>query len=313
MNYGKWIDRDISNRKIILHISLFVITFISCSFAGATYSLENLIQLISDVGLYSFSVFINAVLIEIFKIFISGFAFSIPLLIILLSHELGHYLMAKKYDMKCSLPYFIPVPLPISLIGTMGAFIKMKSPFYSRNALFDVGVTGPLVGFFFATLFLLIGIPLSQVLPVVEANQSFTIQLGESLLLKFFIYLFYPSIPQGNELMLHSTAFAGWVGYLVTALNLMPIGQLDGGHISYAVLEKNAIWVSRIFYLVLIIMAFYFRGWIIWIILMLFLGIKHPPILTFYHNIDDRRKIIAVFCLIVFILIFMPQPIKIDF
>ncbi|MBP7461960.1 MAG: site-2 protease family protein [Candidatus Delongbacteria bacterium] len=257
MNWNPSIEGSkISGKQWALHSILFLATLVSCSLVGSTYPWTQW----SDW----------------WRILLSGMVYSIPLMAILLSHEMGHYLMARRYGLACTLPYFIP--FPITLIGTMGAVIRIKSPILDKKALFDIGAAGPLAGFLVSTLFILIGIPLSTVVQLSDYTQQGLISLGEPLLFKFITWCFFPSLTGESDLVLHPMAMAGWVGYLVTALNLMPIGQLDGGHISYAMLEDRHIWVSRIMYFSLLPMAYFFPGWLGWFIVLYFLGIKHPSV-----------------------------------
>jgi len=279
-----------------ISLILFFSTILSCSFAGATYQIK--------------TVSINTLI----KFFASGLYYSIPLIIILLSHELGHFLMAHKYKIMCTLPYFIP--LPISILGTMGAFIKIKSPIYTKKSLFDIGVAGPIAGFILSTIFIIIFLPYSTVQKVSPPASGLYITLGEPLLFKIFSWIYFGNLPQNTDIILHPAALAGWVGYLVTALNLIPIGQLDGGHIIYALFGKKHKLIAYIVYFSLFPMVYFFQGWIAWIIILLILGIKHPPVIAetmgIYEELDKKRKILGYITIIIFFLIFTPQPIRIN-
>lgn len=292
MNWNPIVSSDeISAPQWALHIFLFITTLISCSLVGATQPWIHLT--------------------DWWKVLQSGFIYSIPLMMVLLAHEMGHYLMARKYGLSCTLPYFIP--LPITLIGTMGAVIRIKSPILDKRTLFDIGVAGPLAGFCLATFFILIGIPQSTIVQLSDYSNQTLISLGEPLLFKLISWCYFPSLPTGSDLILHPMAIAGWVGYLITALNLMPIGQLDGGHISYAMLQDQHIWVARIMYFSLLPMVYFFPGWIGWFIILYFLGIKHPPVFYQHIEIDRTRRIIGILNLIIFIITFTPIPIKVVF
>ena len=163
---------------------------------------------------------------------LKGFPFSITLMLILGTHEFGHYYYAQKHKVDATLPYFLPAPPFLFLIGTFGAFIKIKSPIYRKDALLQIGAAGPIAGFIIAVPALLLGLKLSTVVEKVDINNA--IMLGDSLLMKLLTWVAYPNLLDSQDIMLHPIAFAGWIGLLVTMLNLLPIGQLDGGHVAYA-------------------------------------------------------------------------------
>jgi membrane-associated protease RseP (regulator of RpoE activity) len=236
---------------------------------------------------------------------LNGLPFSLSIMIILGSHELGHYFMAKKNKVDTTLPYFIPGP---TIIGTFGAVIKMKSPIRDKNSLVEIGAAGPIVGFIFATIALLIGLSLSSVItPMGEEG----IVLGNSILIKFLTNLFFSDLPKTKDVLFHPIAFAGWLGYLVTAINLLPVGQLDGGHILYALVgEKHRIIGYSIFGAVILLIPLW-PGWAIWAILFLVIKFKHPPPLDSVSPLSRKHKIIGIIALIIFILTFMPVPFNI--
>ncbi len=233
---------------------------------------------------------------------IKGLPFSLSIMIILGSHELGHYFMAKRNKVDTTLPYFIPGP---TFIGTFGAVIKMKSPIRDKNSLIEIGASGPIVGFIFSTIAILIGLSLST---VITAPEGEGIILGNSLLIKFLTELYFSDLPAGKDVMFHPIAFAGWLGYLVTAINLLPVGQLDGGHILYALIgEKHRIIGYLIFGIVILLIPLW-PGWAIWAILFLVIRFKHPPPLDIVSPLSRRNKIIGIISLVIFILTFMPVP-----
>ncbi len=280
------IDPDLTPPKLILQISLYIITFLTISLAGSTYPLTYW-----D---------------DWFRVLASGFYFSIPLMLILTAHEMGHYLMAVKYEVKSSLPWFIPFP---TLFGTAGAYIRMKSSIPNRQALFDIGAAGPLAGFIVATIFILIGLPFSDSTSAGLDLDIPNIILGESLLFKFFSWLLLRGATDPDtQYIIHPTAFAGWVGYLVTFMNLMPVGQLDGGHVIYAMFGKKHQWFAISFFLLLLPLIFVFPGWGVWAILMLFLGLKHPAVFFDYDPLDTKRYYLGYCIMAVFVLTFMPTP-----
>ncbi len=231
--------------------------------------------------------------------------YSLGIITILLTHEMGHYVMAKRHGIPATLPYFIPIPLPP--FGTMGAIIKMEGRIPDRRALFDVGVAGPLAGLVMIIPAIVIGLRLS---PVVELNAlgNDTITLGDSLLFSFLARISIGSLLPGQDVVLHPLAFAGWVGLLVTALNLLPVGQLDGGHIMYALFWKRSKILSTIFYAIfLFICLFYYVGWFLFVIVLAFVR-RHPPTTNDGLPLDTKRKVLGIFALIVFILAFTPVP-----
>lgn len=241
---------------------------------------------------------------------VEGLPFSISLMCILLTHEFAHYFASRKHRIRATLPYFIPAPPPI-IFGTFGAFIKMKSPILSRKALVDVGASGPVAGFFVALIATIVGLSLSEVVTVKDVPVA--LYLGDSILFRFLTYLIIGSVPEGKDIFLHPIAFAGWIGFFVTFLNLMPIGQLDGGHITYALIGKKHRNVSLFLIGLLIFFgAFYFHGWLVWALLMIILGVNHPPIFNADMPLDQRRRFLGSFCFLIFILTFIPVPFHIE-
>ncbi len=268
-----------------IHILLLILTFLSTTVAGAFLSGVN--PLASPLLVYK------------------GAIFSIPLMLILGVHELGHFLAAKRHRVDVTPPYFIPAP---SLIGTFGAFIKIKSPLPDKNALMDIGAAGPLAGVVVAIPVLIVGLFYSEVRKVTGLGGF---HLGSSLLFELFTRIIHGPIPQGYDIILHPVAFAGWIGLLVTALNLIPVGQLDGGHIAYALFGSRYFSVSRVFPFLLIPMGYFWEGWIIWALLLFFLGTGHPPPLDAYSELSRGRRLIGYLSLAIFILSFTPVPVRV--
>jgi membrane-associated protease RseP (regulator of RpoE activity) len=232
-----------------------------------------------------------------------GLAFSVPLMLILLTHEMGHYLASVHHRVKATLPYFIPAP---TLIGTFGAFIKMKSPIYHKRALLDIGASGPLAGFIVSIPALIIGLKLSKIVPVTRVHG---ISLGSSIMMELMTKLFAPTTPPGFELVIHPIGFAGWIGLFVTSLNLIPIGQLDGGHVAYALFgEKSAQMANKLLFIMAVMGILFWQGWLFWAGIIFFLGKKHPPSINQYVELDTSRKVLAFIVLAIFILTFIPQP-----
>lgn len=267
-----------------LNIVLFIATFFTTTFAGATFSIKDPSESIN---------------------FLSGLPFSLSLLTILLFHEFGHYLMSKKHNVPASLPYFIPAP---SFIGTFGAIIKMKSTITDKKSLIDIGATGPIAGFIVSIPILIYGIANST---IAEVKNTGGIILGDSLIIKILTYLIWGKLPSDLDLVLHPVAFAGWIGTFVTAMNLIPVGQLDGGHILYALFPKlfKKISLPLIFSLFLIGYLGW-EGWIFWGFLLFILGRHHPPVIDEEEELPLSKKIIGLSALIIFIITFIPVPFK---
>ncbi len=239
------------------------------------------------------------------SILLLGIPYAVPLMLILLSHELGHYLVCRRYDVDATLPFFLPAP---SLIGTFGAFIRIRSLIPDRKALIDIGAAGPLIGFTVTLPFLVLGILWSR--PV--ASDTFgheAILFGEPLIWKILTALLRND-PPGTDLLMHPIGLAAWFGLLATNLNLFPIGQLDGGHVAYALWRRRARWVGRGLWLVLVGLAIHNYVWIAWTVLTLFIGFWHPPTVWDDRPPDRKRRIVAWLSFAVFILTFMPDPIR---
>ena len=231
--------------------------------------------------------------------------YAAVLLVILLGHEMGHYLTCRHYGLEATLPFFIPAP---TLIGTLGAFIKIKSPITRRKQLFDIGVAGPLVGFVLAVPALIYGLSLSKVVPAVPREDAMV--FGEPLLLKFIAGIIFKGVSSQSDLFLHPVAFAGWVGILVTAFNLFPVGQLDGGHVSFALLGEKSKSLARLFLGAFLVMGiFFWVGWIVWALVILLLGLKHPQVID-EERLSPARRTIGAVILVVFIISFIPAPVK---
>jgi len=232
---------------------------------------------------------------------LSGLPFSLTLMTILLAHEMGHYLAAMYHHVDASLPYFLPSPL----MGTFGAFIRVRSPIYSKRALFDIGVAGPLAGFVFLLPALAVGLAFSKVIPGIGGQGE--IQFGAPALQWILERLILPGV-RSNDIYLHPVARAAWVGMLATALNLLPIGQLDGGHILYAFFPRRHRLVSRWLCFLLLPLGFLWLGWMFWGLVLLWLGRRHPTICDDAALTPGRRKL-GWIALAVFILCFIYAPV----
>ncbi len=271
-------------RRIWIHVLLGALTVITTLFAGAFNSGHNPVKNPLEL--------------------VYGMPFSLSLMLILGLHEMGHYLASRKRGIKATLPYFLPVPHP--LIGTMGAFIKVKSPITHKDALMEIGAMGPIVGFIVALPISVIGIYLSRVIPSVDSGVN--LKLGTPIVFKFLTQIIHGNISEGYDIMLHPVAFAGWLGMFVTSLNLLPIGQLDGGHVTFALFGNAHRAISRIAFIILLLLGFYWPGWWFWDVMLVFIGIYHPPILNQIAPLSKKDKIIGILAIIIFFLTFVPVP-----
>jgi len=239
----------------------------------------------------------------------AGFSYAGSIMAILTAHEMGHFAMCRKYRVPASLPFFIP--FPITIFGTMGAVIRMGGPIWTRRVLFDIAVAGPLAGLVVAIPALAWGLARSHVVPS-EAALEAGILLGDPLLLRWLAAAVAPPHPEGTSLVLHPVAFAGWAGLFVTALNLLPAGQLDGGHVIYAVAGRAHRHVTRgvVAGLAVLTIATRSMNWIFLGVLIALFGLRpHPPTVS-AAPLDRRRLVLAVFMLVVFVLCFTPVPIQ---
>jgi len=234
---------------------------------------------------------------------LAGLPFSLTLLTILLAHEFGHFIAARYYLVDASLPFFIPAP---TLIGTLGAFIRIRSPILSKRALFDIGIAGPLAGFVALISPLIAGVALSKVVPGI--GQSGELTFGTPLAIRMMEWIRFPGVPVA-DIYLHPVARAAWVGLLATALNLLPIGQLDGGHILYAFLGERTKHLSRLFLFILVLMGIFVTySWLVWAALLFFFNRRHPSIVD-PNPLGGFRVRLAVIALAVFILSFTIAPV----
>lgn len=239
-----------------------------------------------------------------------GLWYSVSVLLILGAHEMGHYLACRRYRIDASLPFFLPAPG--TLIGTFGAFIRIRQPIWSKRVLFDVGVAGPIAGFLVAVPALVIGLSMSRVARV--PPDFVGLELGEPLLFQAVSRLLWGAIPEGYSLNLHPMALAAWFGLLATLLNLFPLGQLDGGHVAYAVFGRRSRYIALGTLAVAVVLTFVSMSWLVWTVLMAVMlavfGPNHPPTLDEAEPLDAGRRRLAVVALIIFVLCFTPAPIQ---
>lgn len=228
------------------------------------------------------------------------------LLSILFAHEMGHYLACRYYRVDATLPFFIPFPL-LSLVGTLGAFIRIRSPIPNRRALFDIGIAGPLAGF--AVCLPVVALSVHEMSLVATAPRTAEIYLNDPLLLQWVTTWVFGNVPDGMTVLVGPLGLAAWFGLFLTGLNLIPIGQLDGGHVMYALFRERATLVSRVGWWVCLGLAYFSPSWIVWAILLLFLGRRHPRTLNDYAPLGRGRAVVGALGFLVFAVCFIPDPI----
>jgi membrane-associated protease RseP (regulator of RpoE activity) len=292
-----WRPRRKFQDRVWWHVVLLILTLASTTFMGINHYLAFLADFVPLTGLP----------MPFPELLVRGLWYSATLLAILGCHELGHYFACRYYDVDASLPYFIPAPL---LTGTLGAVIRIREPIPSKRMLFDIGIAGPIAGFLVALPALFIGIAMSHVARIPPDFVGW--ELGEPLLFKLAAALLWGTIEEGYSLNMHPMAFAAWFGLLATALNLFPIGQLDGGHISYAVLGPRSVYVTIATMLVTMVLAYFYSSWIVWTFLMgvmlLLFGPWHPRVFDEHIPLDRTRMVLALAALIMFVVCFTPAP-----
>lgn len=307
-----------------LNLLLFILTLISVMVTGGLYGFKG-----EPPGNF---------FLLVWELLRNGWPFAISLLAILGTHEFGHYFAGRKHGVQVTLPFFIP--FPFSIFGTMGAFINMRSLPKNRRALFDLSVTGPLSGLVVSVIVLLIGLGLSELntLPLAGASDTALQMEGNSILYLFLKYISFGNLlpnPQGlaglellafwvkyfftgqpfpwgaQDVMLHPVAWAGWAGLLVTGINLIPAGQLDGGHIFYTLFgRKTAEKMFPVIVGLLAFMGFFWNTWWIWAALIFFLGRSHAEPMDLVTELDNKRRWIGYLALIIFFLVFVPVPLS---
>ncbi|MGQ9705392.1 MAG: site-2 protease family protein [bacterium] len=275
-------------RRYWINIILFLATIISTLFAGAFQITGNFRNAMLNLNL--------------------GAPFSFSIMFILLSHELGHYFASRYHKIPSTLPYFLPVPHP--LVGTFGAFIKMKGRIMDRNALIDIGSAGPFAGLVASIPILIIGLKLSTIVSLDSVvGKQIMPTLGSSILFRVVSYLVKGYIPPEMGIELHPMAYAAWISLWVTSINLIPMGQLDGGHVSYALFGKKSIWIARGFFVTIMILGIFWMGWLFW-------GLFTAFIIRFYHPspvrddipLDRKRKFLGIMAILLLVFTFLPVP-----
>lgn len=290
-----------------LHIILFLLTVLTTLFAGAQYQISFMMH--ESVPLNPFDIMMR--LLQHPSYLIYGLPFSFTLLGILFSHEMGHYIACRYYGINATLPFFIP--MPIGPVGTFGAFIRIKSPITRKKALFDIGIAGPIAGFVMAVPALIIGVQASRVVDLTAlSGQGYVVEVfGEPLLYKAVASLAHHGVM--GDLYLHPIGFAAWFGLLATAFNLLPMGQLDGGHVLYAVTGRRFRLLSRFFWIATLAGGVLWFGWIVWAVLIRFVtGLDHPPTYDEDQPIGTARLLLFCIAIAIFVVCFIPVPISVQ-
>jgi membrane-associated protease RseP (regulator of RpoE activity) len=239
------------------------------------------------------------------RLLLAGVPFSLTLLTILMAHELGHFFACRFYEIDVSYPYFIPAP---TLFGTFGAFLRIRAPITTRRALFDIGIAGPVAGFVLAVPTMAYAIATSKIVPGVQENAA--ILFGNPPLMRLFLAIFHPGVSAAS-LLLSPIGRAAWVGLFATALNLLPIWQLDGGHIVYSLVSKAHQRISLAIALGLVALGMAcWQGWILWGVLLIVLSLRfrHPPLVDEWEPLDTQRRVWSIGALLIFVLCFTPWP-----
>jgi membrane-associated protease RseP (regulator of RpoE activity) len=233
-----------------------------------------------------------------------GVLMAVAMLAILISHEMGHYLMCRRYGVDATLPYFIP--LPGALAGTLGAFIRIRAPIPDRRALLDIGIAGPLAGFVLCLPVLVLGVQEARIGPHVVGPE--VLALGEPLLFQWAIRWLKGPIPEGMDILIGPLGRAAWFGLFVTALNLMPIGQLDGGHVVYALQRRRHRLISHVALGACVVLLYFRPTWLLWTVVLLVLGRRHPPTLDDARPLGTARVVVGILGVLVFAVCFTPNP-----
>jgi membrane-associated protease RseP (regulator of RpoE activity) len=295
-----WPPEPRRTRSLIIALGLFILTAFSTLAAGAQFATAYAAGHAPAFDNF-FSDYFRPFLDP--RLFVAGIPFAGTLMAILLAHELGHYFACRHYRIQATYPCFVPAP---TLIGTLGAFIRIRSPIVNRRALFDMALAGPVVGFLLAVPALAVAVAHAKV--VVAGQTASPLEFGRPMLEWLLETWLQPGVRHVN-LLLPPLGRAAWVGLFATALNLLPAGQLDGGHILYALASNRHRRISLAVALVLLPLAvWYWWGWLMWAILLLAIGFRHPPLIDRWEPLDRKRHVWAAVALAIFLLCFMPAP-----
>jgi membrane-associated protease RseP (regulator of RpoE activity) len=293
-----WQPRPKFQDRVWVHVLLFALTIGTTTLVGAGQYAAFLTDFVD-----------RAAPRTLWPLLVEGFWYSATILAILGCHELGHYFTCRYYNVDASLPFFLPAPV---LTGTLGAFIRIREPIPEKRMLFDIGIAGPIAGFLVAVPALFIGLTMSHVVRVPADMTGW--ELGEPLLFKFASWLIWGNPPAGYSINMHPMAFAAWFGLLATALNLFPIGQLDGGHISYAVFGRKSSSVTLAMICLAVLLNYYSTSWLVWtglmVVMLIIFGRHHPPVFDEHVPLDRTRVVLAVVALAMLVLCFTPAPIS---
>jgi len=294
-------ERPVYRPRWWLHILLFVLTLGTSTFMGAIFYGWTPAELarFSWLELMVHPTFVG-----------EGLKFAVPLLLILLAHEMGHYVAARRHGLVTTPPFFLPMPVPMPFSpGTLGAVIRIKQPITTRAQLMDIGAWGPIAGFIVTVPTLVAGLAMSQVREF--PHEGPLVYFSEPILFKFLVrVVFFPGLTGAEDIMLHPVAWAAWWGLLVTALNLLPFFQLDGGHIAYALFgEDHRRWARRLL-AVFVFMTVFWPGWALWAAILVLVGPEHPRILHENEPLDQRRKVVGWCAIAIFVLCFTFAPIQ---
>jgi membrane-associated protease RseP (regulator of RpoE activity) len=284
------INKQEKETPVYVNIILFVMTFITAAFAPSFIEISES----------------NITMGQATDFFVNGVPYAVTLITILLFHEFGHYFASRKFGVKATLPFFIPFP---SIAGTMGAIIKTKSPIPDRRALFYIGAMGPLPGFIVCLLAVVLGIYFSDIKPIPVRGEE--IILGDSIFLILIKRIIHGNIMPGQMIKYSMYAKAGWFGLLITSLNLMPIGQLDGSHILYSLVGKKQVYFGWMAVAAIAMLSFFWPGWILW------LGLTFIVLMVAHHDVPDgealssAEKAVGWLCMLILVLTFVPVPVKV--
>lgn len=284
--------------RLRVHVTLLVLTLASTTLAGAYH--------------YYFFIgeFGTRPVAADWSLLLKGLWYSLTLLSILGAHEMGHYLFCRRYNVDATLPYFIPFPLPLT--GTLGAVIRIREAFPTRTVLFDIGVAGPIAGFVVLVPALFLGLGMSQVLP--EPTSGSGLLFGEPLLFRWAARVMFGPLGPGYSINMHPMVFAAWFGMLATALNLLPFGQLDGGHITYATLGRWSTPISLLTVAAAVAMTFVSSSWMfmtaLMLLMMLLFGPRHPRVIYEFEPLGRGRRLLAVVAFLILAVCFTPVPIE---
>jgi membrane-associated protease RseP (regulator of RpoE activity) len=294
-------------RNVVIPLVLLLLTFLTTLTAGFLLHIRFLAQSEEEFVRRMFGIWNHPADL------LNGLPFASAILLILLAHEMGHYLTCRYYGIRATLPHVIPAPPLLVPFGTFGAVIKIKSLFRDRRQLFDVGIAGPLAGFFFIIPALIIGLQSSTDF-VMSESLEMTFEFGEPLLFQWGAQLFYEG-GDGMGINLHPVGWAAWFGMLATSLNLLPVGQLDGGHVIYALFGRRVhLVISYLTFAGLIALSLYswpMLGYLLFALILLLMRFRHPRPFVDLPVVGPGRKIIAVVALVIFFLTFIPVPVQI--